>query len=136
MSEQITIVIDATKGIVGRIASYAAKQAMLGKKVVIVNCDHAVVSGTHNNIVDEYNTLRRKGGSSMNGPFFPKNPERLMKRTVRGMLAYTQQRGRDALERVMCYNAVPLEFANSKKITIVKELKTKSMTLAELEKII
>ena len=133
MNEKI-IVIDATRGILGRIASYAAKQAMLGKNVIIVNCDHALVSGRKLSTIAEYTILRRRGGSSLKGPFFPKQTERIMKRTIRGMLAYTQQRGLAALKRVMCYPHVPQEYVSAKKILFVKELKTQSLSLAELSK--
>lgn len=136
MNEEKLIVIDASKGVLGRIASYAAKQALLGKNIVIVNCNDAILTGRRDNIVGEYNTLRRLGGSSLKGPFFPKIPERVMKRTIRGMLAYTQGRGGDALKRVMCYNKVPKEYEAAKKISFIKELKAKSINLSELEKVI
>ena len=130
------IVIDATGSILGRIASYAAKQSLLGKEVVIVNCEQALLTGRKKNVIGEYQLARKRGGASLKGPFFPKSPERVMKRTIRGMLSYTQQRGLDAFKRVMCYNNVPKEYENANKITLVREIKTRTMTLAELEKVI
>ena len=131
---QDTLVIDATDGVLGRVASYAAKQSMLGKKVIIVNCNKAVVTGRVRFTINEYLHKRRRGGSSMKGPFFPKQPERIMKRTVRGMLAYQQQRGLDALKRVMCYNSVPQEYASAKKVTMQRNLKGAALNLDELGK--
>ena len=32
------LIIDANNAVMGRLASYVAKQAMLGKEIVIVNC--------------------------------------------------------------------------------------------------
>jgi large subunit ribosomal protein L13 len=136
MSEKLEIVIDATNGILGRIASYAAKQALLGKKVIIVNCEAALLSGRRDSIVQEYGLARRRGGSSLKGPFFPKIAEKVVKRTVRGMLSYTQQRGTDAFKKVMCYNKLPKEYESTKKISLTKEMKTKTINLAELEKVI
>ncbi len=130
------IIIDATNGVLGRIASYAAKHSLLGNKIIIVNCDQAVVSGRKASIIEEYKLIRQRGGSSLRGPFFPKDPQRIMKRTVRGMLSYTQQRGTDALKRVMCYNQVPKEFEASKKLNFARDMKTKTLTLVELEKVI
>ena len=78
--------------------------------------------------------MRRRGGSSLNGPFFPKYPERIMKRTIRGMLAHMQQRGLDAFKRVMCYNNLPQEYEMKEKITLVRSLTAKTITLAELSK--
>ncbi len=126
------IVIDATNAILGRLASYAAKQSLLGKKVVIVNCSKAVLTGRKQMIVDEYGTFRRRGGTSMKGPFFPKIPERIVKRTVRGMLAYQKGRGDDAFKRVICYNNTPKEYEAAKKLLAGKEKRVKVMSLADL----
>jgi len=74
------LIIDATSGVFGRIASYAAKQALLGKSVVIVNCNDALITGDKAGVVDRYRVLRAKGGSSRKGPKISKMPERMMKR--------------------------------------------------------
>ncbi|MEK6825809.1 MAG: 50S ribosomal protein L13 [Nanoarchaeota archaeon] len=131
---QNTLVIDASGGILGRIASHAAKQALLGKNVIIVNCKHVLITGRRSTAIREYNAIRRRGGSSLKGPFFPKNPERIVKRTVRGMLNYQQQRGLDAFKRVMCYNEVPLELANISKIKLVRQITAQTTDLEDLSK--
>lgn len=128
----IKIVIDAKDYILGRLASFAAKQAILGKSVVIVNCDDVIVAGNRANIIDEYYRLRKKGGSSLKGPFFPKEPYRIVKRTVRGMLQYKLKRGADALKRVICYNNTPAEYENVKKITSTNTKTTFTIKLSEL----
>ncbi len=132
--KKVEFVIDASGAVLGRIASYAAKQALLGKNVVIVNCDSIKLTGRTRMVVGEYNTARRRGGTSLNGPHFPKYTERIVKRTIRGMLSYTQQRGLDALKRVMCYSDVPAEYASVKKVSMVRESKAKTITLKELSK--
>lgn len=126
------IVIDASNGVVGRIASFAAKQSLLGKKVAIVNCSNALLTGRRRMIISEYHIARVRGGTSMNGPHFPKSSERIMKRTVRGMLSHNQQRGLDALKRIMCYDSVPTEFASAKKISLAQDKRAKTITLNEL----
>src|SRR3989344_2682711 len=103
------IILDASEGIFGRVASFAAKKALLGNKVIIVNCNDALVSGRRRMVIEEYKISRTRGGSSLNGPNFPKEPFRLMKRAVRGMLPHKQGRGIEALKRVICYNNLPLE---------------------------
>jgi len=128
------IVIDATNAVLGRLASFAAKQALLHKKVIIVNCAAAIVTGNRKNVIEEYKEIRATGGSSLAGPFFPKNPERIMKRTIRGMVSYKQGRGLDALKRVICYNNVPEQYQNAKKILAGKEKKTYTTKLSELSK--
>ena len=41
------VVIDAKGHLVGRMASYVAKQIQQGQKVVIVRCESALISGKH-----------------------------------------------------------------------------------------
>ena len=89
------IVIDGKNAILGRLASYVVKQALLGKEIAIVNCNEVVISGKPKSVIKEYQEKRQRGGSSLKGPFFPKSPERIVKRTVRGMLSYKQGRGRE-----------------------------------------
>jgi large subunit ribosomal protein L13 len=126
------IIVDATGGMLGRIASYVAKQALLGKEVFVVNCNGALVSGNKRSVIGEYIESRVRGGSSQNGPHFPKSPERIMKRTIRGMLSYKQGRGEDAFSRIKCYNETPAEFKDGKKITLKKEVKVSAIVLSEL----
>lgn len=127
-----TIIIDAANTVLGRLASYIAKQALLGKSIVVVNCNLAVLSGNKFMVINQYKEERAKGSTSLAGPHFPKNPERLVKRTIRGMLPYKQERGRSAFKRVMCYNDIPAEYAASQKINLAKTLKFKVLTLKEL----
>lgn len=128
------IVIDANNATLGRLSSYVAKKALLGKKIAIVNCDEAVVSGKRNSVIVEYREMRKKGGASLKGPFFPKIPEKIVKRTIRGMLSYKQGRGREALKRIKCYNDVPKEFEASQKIIAGKPKMIKTIKLKDLSR--
>jgi large subunit ribosomal protein L13 len=130
------IVIDATGGTLGRIASFSAKQALLGKTIKIVNCNDVLVSGRKEDIIKKYSTLMKKGGNSLKGPKIPKVPERIMKRTIRGMLSHKKGRGSDALKRVMCYNTTPAEFESAEKTSLKRELTARSLTLKEVCKLI
>ena len=132
MSEKI--VIDATNAILGRLTSYAAKQALLGKSIDIVNCEKALITGRRRSVINNYKELRGRGGSSLKGPHFPKDSFRIVKRTIRGMLPYKQQRGLTAFKNILCYNSVPKELESAKKITLSRELKTKTMTVGEVSK--
>ena len=139
MKEHKTIVIDANNAVLGRLASYVAKQSLLGNRVIVVNCNEAVITGRRTSIVEEYRESRARGGSSQKGPNFPKESFRIVKRTVRGMLSYKQGRGDEALNRVICYNDVPKEYESSKK-TIAEisaaEKRVKTIKLGELSRII
>ena len=111
------IVIDAADSIVGRIGTYAAKQALLGEEVKIVNSEKAVISGKKENTFEIY--LRKKAmGTPRKGPFLHRKPERLLRRVVRGMLPYKKPRGKMAYKRVLCYQGIPDEFKDAKLIKL------------------
>ncbi len=105
------LVIDGNEAILGRVAAYAAKQALLGSTVRIVNSEKLVVSGTPRATIDEAKRMRSMG-VPRKGPYYSKLPDRYARRVVRGMLPYKSPRGREAFGRVLCYLGVPTEFAN------------------------
>ena len=129
------IVIDASDGILGRVASFAAKQSLLGKDVIVVNCAKTRITGDNRMIINEYKTLVYRGGHSLNGPFHIKrSPQFLMKRTIRGMLSYKQGRGNAAFKRIMCYNDVPAAHAQEKMVKVAHTHQGKHMSLSNLTK--
>lgn len=127
------IILNASGCSVGRVASFVAKQALLGKKIIVVNCQDALFLGNRRNIIDEYKKAVSKGGYSLKGPFFPKkDPARFMKRTIRGMLSYKQERGRNALKRVFCYSDLPKQYQKAEMLSLKKPINTQSISLKEL----
>jgi len=130
------IIIDGANATLGRLASYAAKQALMGKEIVIVNANDVVIVGNRNNILEKYVIIVKKGGSSLKGPKISRTPERLLKRTIRGMLPHKKGRGEDAVDKIKCYNETPEEFKNSKKIIAGKIKTGKFMKLSELVSLI
>jgi len=107
------ILIDGTNQILGRVASYAAKQALFGETIRIVNCEKIIVTG-RKKFLEQHYEERKERGHPYDGPFYPKLADRLVRRVIRGMLPYKQARGREAFKRVMCYRGVPLEFKDIK----------------------
>lgn len=130
------IIIDGTHATMGRLASYSAKKALLGKSIVIINANEVVIVGRKEDTLNKYQRLIKKGGSSLKGPKIIRSPERILKRAIRGMLSHKQFRGRSAIKRIMCYNESPEEFKNVKKIKAGKEKRGKFITLNELAKLI
>jgi len=129
-------VIDASGLLVGRLATQAAKHALLGKKVRIVNCEKAVISGTKKFLVAEW-TRRYLMGVPRKGPYIHRFPDRIVRRIIRGMLPYKNPRGKAAFENTMCYIGVPTELASVKAVTFadaqVSTLpNTKFMTIGAL----
>lgn len=111
-------VIDANGLILGRLASKVAKQLLSGdEEIYIVNAEKAVISGSRATTLKEYRGTRERGATEF-GPYFPKRPERILKRTIRGMLPYKRARGRDAMSRLKVYVGVPSELKGAETITI------------------
>ena len=93
------IVVDATGLVLGRLASVTAKSLLAGEEVKIVNAEKASLPVGRDSIFDEYGQTRDRGHKER-GPYFPRRPEMILKRTVRGMLPYKMRRGRDAFSRL------------------------------------
>ena len=130
------VIIDGTNAVMGRLASYAAKQALLGKEIIIVNANRVRINGNKKNIVDETARAIKRGGSSMKGPKIERNPERMLKREIRGMLSHKQGRGQKAVNRIMCYNETPKEYEETKKIIAGKEKGGRFIELKELARLV
>lgn len=129
------VIIDAHDAVLGRLASYAAKQSLLGKTLIIVNCNTVRITGNRRSVIDEWRHASRRGGASLRGPFLPrKDTGRMVKRTIRGMLSYKQQRGLDALKRIKCYGTTPAEYQAAKKISLASQTPSRTTTLAELSR--
>lgn len=110
-------VIDATDSILGRMSTVVAKRLLLGESIDIINAEKAVVTGRKHEVTKEY-LERSKIGSKNWGPFWPKSPERIVKRTIRGMLPYKKGRGREAFKRLKTHIGVPETLAKEKAETI------------------
>ncbi|MBI4140250.1 50S ribosomal protein L13 [Candidatus Woesearchaeota archaeon] len=106
--------LDATDAIVGRLMSYAAKQALLGNKINVFNAEKALMSGSIEYNFERYHHLIKETGQYNRGPFIPKLADRFVKRLVRGMLPHKRQRGAQAYKQIMCYRGVPVEFKDKK----------------------
>lgn len=118
--------IDATNTIAGRIATRAAKEALLGKKVNILNAEKAVLSGDPKSNAEKYRYRRSEMGQPRKGPFIPRMPDRFLRRLIRGMLPHKRERGAEAFKRIMCYTGVPAQFKD-KKLTILAQDTTKKL---------
>ncbi|WNY25501.1 50S ribosomal protein L13 [Methanolapillus millepedarum] len=110
-------VIDANGLILGRLSSVVAKRLLNGETIDIINAEKAVISGSRANIFADYEHSVERGRPEY-GPYFPKRPDKIMKRTVRGMLPYKRQSGRKALSNLKVYVGVPAEFQGKKTETV------------------
>ena len=111
-------VIDATDLTVGRIASTVAKRLLNGEEIHIVNAEKAMVSGRRAQIIEHYQ-WKKNVGFRRKGPFYPRTPDRMLKRSVRGMLDYNDKPShRSAYRRLRTYIGVPAEFKGKPTETI------------------
>ena len=101
-------VIDAENLLLGRLSSIVATRALAGEEIAIINAEKAIVSGNRAMVLNEYYTKRVRG-SVEGGPFYPRRPEHLVKRTIRGMLPYKTRPGAAAFRRIKAYVGVPYE---------------------------
>jgi large subunit ribosomal protein L13 len=111
------MIIDATDLILGRLASYVAKKALLGEKIDIVNSENTVISGKKEQIYGNY-LRKRQRGIPLQGPYIPRMPDMMVRRTIRGMIPYKTDRGKKAFKNIKCWIGVPSEFKDQKTETI------------------
>jgi len=104
------VVVNAENAVVGRLASYVAKVALNGEEVTIVNAEKAIITGNKDYIFQKYTQLRtRKSISNPKkmGPKFPRRPDAIIRRIIRGMLPYKKDRGVQAFKRINVEVGVP-----------------------------
>jgi len=127
------IIIDATNASFGRLCSFAAKKALEGNEVAILNSEKAIITGNKKDIINKHKTLKQKGGHSQKGPKYSNVPYKILKRGIRGMLPdYRKGQGKLAFLRIKCYNGVPEEFKDKEMKKIQGPRHNKYIILKEL----
>ena len=111
------VIIDATELILGRVASNVAKRLLQGETIIIVNAEKAAISGRRLSIVREAKALLEVGHPGK-GPLHPRRPERIVRRTVRGMLPWKKPKGKQAYKRLRVFLGVPEEYKGKETQTI------------------
>ena len=106
MDEATTYVFDADGLVLGRLASTVADMLLKSTradrddKVVIINAERAIVSGSSRSVLKNYHE-KYALNHARKGPYFPRMPDMILKRTVRGMLPYQKtSSGRTALKNL------------------------------------
>ena len=137
MSSNNSIIIDANGLILGRLASNVAKRLLDGETVIILNAEKAAISGKRQHIVSDAKTFLEVG-HPRKGPNHPRRPDRIVTRTIRGMLPRRKPKGIQAFKRLRVYLGVPVEFVDKEVQTIVEasvgKLKSPYITVGELAK--
>ncbi len=130
-------VINAEGLILGRMASVIAKRLLKGEKIIVVNAEKSVISGKKKSKVREAKEFLEVGYPGK-GPIHYRRPDRIIRRTIRGMLPYKQPKGKEAYKRLSVYIGIPEELKDKNMETIeeaqAKKLKCPYFTLGELAK--
>jgi large subunit ribosomal protein L13 len=129
-------VMDAQGAVLGRLGTRVAKELLSGEQVALVNSGEAVITGNPEYIVQKY-TLRRSAKNKANpehSPKWPRRPDLLVKRIIRGMLPFRRARGRNAYKNLKVYIGHPEGIGEAQKVpgTESSGLKTRFMTINEL----
>jgi large subunit ribosomal protein L13 len=136
MDAEYAVVIDADGLILGRMASLIAKRLLQGETVTIINAEKAAISGKRQSRVTEAKTFLEVG-HPRRGPYHPRRPDRIVRRTIRGMLPWKKPKGQQAYKRLKVFLGIPQEFKD-KAQTIpeasAERLRCPYITVGELAK--
>src|SRR4030066_313578 len=135
-NKQATLV-NAEGLILGRMSSKVAKKLLNGEEVVIINAEKTVISGKKKSKILEAHVFLEVGAPAR-GPFHYRRPDRIVRKTVRGMLPMDKLKGKNALAKLKVFWGVPEELKNQKQEAVPDaesaKLKGPSFTLGELAK--
>jgi len=134
---QTATIIDAKDLILGRMASTIAKRLLKGEKIIVVNAEKSVLSGKKKSrVIDAKEFL--EVGHPKKGPFHYRRPDRIVRRTVRGMLPYKQPKGKQAYKMLKVFIGMPEELKDQKMETLAdahaKKLRCPYFTVGEFAK--
>ncbi len=131
-------IIDAKGYVLGRIGTRVAKALLSGEEVALVNAGEAVISGNPEYTIAKYMARRsvKNRSNPEHSPHWPRRPDMLVRRIIRGMLPYKATRGREAFKRLRVYMGHPDIIGkaeeNLNEGASASRLKTRFMTVNEL----
>ncbi|MDD1773925.1 MAG: 50S ribosomal protein L13 [Methanobacterium sp.] len=107
------MIIDGEGLVLGRLASKVSKKLLEGEDITVLNADKIVISGNKEWAYAKYKQRIDRASISnprRMGPKFPRRPDDIFRRTVRGMLPYKKPKGREAFKSLKVYVGIPREF--------------------------
>jgi large subunit ribosomal protein L13 len=130
-------VINGEGLILGRMCSQVAKRILNGEEVIIVNAEKVMLSGKRQSKIAEAHVFLEVGAPDR-GPFHSRRPDRIVRKTVRGMVPWKQPKGKVAYKRLKVFMGIPVELKDAKLETFdnanVANLKGPRLSLGELAK--
>merc|ERR1712070_1095778 len=119
------IVIDCRGHLLGRLASFVAKEALAGQKIMLVRAEEINISGSfiRNKLHRLMQKQKRMSTNPRKGPFHHRSPADMLMRTIRGMIPHKLYRGSAALQRVKAVDGCPAPFDKIKKMVVPSALR-------------
>ena len=124
------MIVDGEGLVLGRLASTVSKKLLSGERVTVVNAEKIIISGNKDWAYAKYKQRLDRASISnprRMGPKYPRRPDDIFRRTVRGMIPYKQPKGRVALKGLRVHVGVPMEFADEE-IGQLDEAQPKNIT--------
>jgi len=129
------VLVNADGLILGRMASKVAKHLLNGEEVTILNAEKAILSGKRKSKVAEAKEFLEVGAPER-GPFHYRRPDKIVRKTIRGMVPFKQPKGKSAFKKLKVFMGIPKDFKDLQLVTFdeakAAKLKGPHMTLAEL----
>jgi len=136
------MIINGEGHILGRLASVISKYLIEGEEVIVLNADKIMLSGSKDWAYAKYKQRVDRASISNPrdlGPKYPRRPDDIFRRTVRGMLPYKKSKGKESYKKLQSYVGVPREFKDAEYQKIPQaeynDLK-KGIELGELSKLL
>ncbi len=123
------MIIDGQGLIMGRLASIVSKKLLNGDEVTVLNADKILISGNKDWAYAKYKQRLDRASISnprKMGPKYPRRPDDIFRRTVRGMLPYRKTTGREAFKKLNVFVGVPVEYEGTE-IFQVEEARPKNI---------
>ena len=137
MVAEHTTLIDAKGLVLGRMASVVANRLLQGESIIIVNAEKAAISGKRLSRVREAKTFLEVG-HPRKGPYHPRRPDGIVRRTIRGMLPWKKPKGQQAYSRLKVFLGIPQELKDKETQTITEasaeRLRCPYITVGEMAK--
>ena len=136
------MIIDGEGCVLGRLASVTSKNLLEGEEVVILNAEKIMITGNKDWAYAKYKQrVDRKSISNPRdlGPKYPRRPDDIFRRTVRGMLPIKKSKGKVAYKGLKAFVGIPSEYTESEIETVPEAEYThikKGIELGEVSKLL
>ncbi len=116
----MVVVIDLKDLVLGRASTQIAKRLLKGESIELVNAEKAVIKGPRDYLLARYKKRVDMAvvGNPHYGPKYSRMPDKIVKRTIKGMLPNVTRGRKPALERLQVHIGVPESLQKEKHETI------------------